>query len=116
MDRNRYPGHHGKIMGEICIYINNRADCYSEDMHKTECNPLNCLGNQVHGITENSFCMEVYGEDVNRGPSGIALQYGYSAGTAVEDGEERTVSERERNGDLTEEKRTGKKEKGGPAC
>lgn len=96
MDKNRNPGRHGKIIRETCIYLNNCADCYSEDMHRTrtECNPSDRMGDRVHGITENSFRMEVYSEDTARELSAIALQYGYSAGTAMEDGEEWTIFEK----------------------
>lgn len=66
---------HKEIIYEICMNINNCANCYNEETRQTECTPFHCV--QLYDVSRDSFCMEPYGEKTNRLLDDIAKQYGY---------------------------------------
>lgn len=69
---------HKEIIKDICIEINNCANCINDEARKIECYPLHCV--KLHKVTANSFYMEPYSSKTNRELIDIALQHGYKAG------------------------------------
>lgn len=66
---------HKDIIFDICMNINNCANCYNEETRQTDCYPLQCV--ETYDLSENSFCIEPYGEKTNKLLYNIADQYGY---------------------------------------
>ena len=90
MDFKAYAEHkrkeaHKEIITDICMTINNCANCFNDETRKTDCFPLHCV--KLHKVTANSFYMETYSSKTNRELLDIASQHGYEAGFIME-GEE----------------------------
>lgn len=79
---------HKEIINEICLYLNNCANCYNEETRCTECNPAICTSCQIYEKTETTFCMDIYSKETNDGLIRIASQYGYDAEIVGESGQE----------------------------
>lgn len=80
---------HKKIITEICLLINNCADCYNEEVKKTVCCPLNCV--ELFKVTEKSFYIEPYDNKTNIKLIDIAEQYGYKLGFIMEENEIKSI-------------------------
>ena len=77
---------HKEIITEICLLINNCANCHNDETGKIDCFPLQCV--DLHKVTADSFYMEALDDSrINRKLLDIASQYGYQAGFLKEDGE-----------------------------
>ena len=74
---------HIDILKDICMTINNCADCHNEETHTTECCPCNCLNLQK--VSEKCFYIEPYDSKTNRKLFEIASQYGYKTGFVMDD-------------------------------
>ena len=74
---------HKEILTDICMSINNCADCHNDETRETDCNPLACL--EVFKVTENSFYMNTYDTKTNRKLFEIASQYGYKVGFVMDE-------------------------------
>ena len=75
---------HKEIVTEICLLINNCANCHSDETGKTDCFPLHCV--DLYKVTADSFYMEPYTDsNINRKLLDIASQYGYEAGFIMEE-------------------------------
>ena len=64
MNENKYFDCHKEIIKEICIYLNNCANCYDEELHCTKCDSLNCTKFQISKTTKDYFYMEIYSDDI----------------------------------------------------
>ncbi|MBD5534540.1 MAG: hypothetical protein HDQ99_02550 [Lachnospiraceae bacterium] len=74
---------HKEIITEICLLINNCANCHNDETGKTDCFPLNCV--DLHKVTADSFYMETFDDSrTNRKLLDIASQCGYEAGFVME--------------------------------
>lgn len=76
---------HKDIITDICMNINNCADCHNDETHQTDCNLLRSV--ELHKVSANSFYMEPYGSKTNRLLLAIAERNGYRAGFIMENGE-----------------------------
>lgn len=76
---------HKDIITDICMNINNCADCHNEETRKTDCDPLRSV--ELHKVSANSFYMEPYGSKTNRLLLDIAERYGYKTGFIMKNGE-----------------------------
>lgn len=77
---------HKKIIFDICMTINNCAECHNDETRQTECYPLNRV--DLHKVSVNSFYMVPYDNSkINRELIEIAGRHGYKAGFIIEDGE-----------------------------
>lgn len=77
---------HKEIIFDICMEINNCADCHNDETRQTECCPLNRV--ELHKVSANSFYMIPYdNSETNRKLIEIAKEHGYKAGFVIEDGE-----------------------------
>lgn len=76
---------HKKIIFDICMTINNCAECHNNETRRTECCPLSRV--ELHKLSANSFYMIPYDSKTNRELIEIAEQHGYKAGFIIEDGE-----------------------------
>lgn len=76
---------HKDIIKDICIVINNCADCYNEECKKVKCNPYNCI--ELYKVSGKSFYIEPYGSKTNRELIDIATKHGYKTEFVI-DGEE----------------------------
>ncbi len=47
---------HREIITDICMLINNCANCFNDETRKTDCFPLQCV--RLHKVTADSFYME----------------------------------------------------------
>lgn len=81
---------HKDILTEICMNINNCADCYNEETKKTECRPFSCL--EVLKVTGTSFYMDAYDAKTNKKLIEIASRFGYKINFVV-DNEKSVVTE-----------------------
>lgn len=66
------------ILQELCICINNCADCYNEETRKVECAPLASL--EHHGelyLSDSSFYLNSYDKQTNEELFEVAAKYGY---------------------------------------
>lgn len=82
--QKRLETHRGIIL-DICIEVNNCANCYNDETHRTECFPLLCV--PLHKVTVDSFYMESYDNSkINRRLLAVASQHGYKAGFIMEGG------------------------------
>ena len=80
---------HKEIITEICLLINNCANCHNDETGETDCFPLHCV--DLHNITANSFYMEAFDNSpTNRKLLDIAEQCGYKAGF-VKDGKDMLI-------------------------
>ncbi len=76
---------HRKIITDICMTVNNCANCINDETRQTDCYPLHCV--PLHKVTADSFYMESYDNSkTNRELLDIAAQHGYKAGFIMEDG------------------------------
>lgn len=76
---------HKEIITDICMTINNCANCLNDETRRTDCFPLNCV--DLHKVTANSFYMESYDNSkTNRELLDIASQHGYETGFVIETG------------------------------
>lgn len=76
---------HKDIIFDICMNVNNCANCYNDETRKTDCYPLQCV--ETYEVSEKSFCIEPYGERINKLLVNIAGQYGYKAEFIMEEKE-----------------------------
>ena len=77
---------HKEIIADICLLINNCADCHNDETGKTDCFPLRCV--ELHDETVDSFCIEPYTDkNTNRKLCDIASQHGYEADLITEGNE-----------------------------
>lgn len=75
---------HREIITNICMTVNNCANCHNDETRRTDCFPLNCV--DLHKVTANSFYMESFdNSQTNRELLDIASQNGYEAGFIKED-------------------------------
>ena len=49
---------HKEIIFDICMEINNCANCHNDETRQIECCPLNCV--ELHKVSANSFYMIPY--------------------------------------------------------
>lgn len=76
---------HKDIIFDICMIVNNCAECHNDETRQTECYPLNRV--ELHKVSANSFYMVPYDNSkTNRELIEIAEQHGYKAGFIIEDG------------------------------
>lgn len=76
--QKRLEAHKG-IIADICMLINNCANCHNDETGKTDCFPLHCV--DLHKVTADSFYMETLdNSSTNRKLFDIAGQNGYKAG------------------------------------
>ena len=69
---------HKEVLYDICLIINNCANCYNEETRETECNCLACV--DVYKVNANSFCMEIYDNKTNRKLIDIGEKHNYNVG------------------------------------
>lgn len=74
---------HKDILTDICMAINNCADCHNDETHKAECNPFGCL--EVFNVSANGFYTNTYDSKTNRKLFEIASQYGYQVGFVMDE-------------------------------
>lgn len=74
---------HREIITDICMTINNCANCHNDETRQTDCFPLNCV--ELYKVTANSFYMETFDNSkTNRELLDIAERHGYKAGLVKE--------------------------------
>lgn len=66
---------HQEIIFDICMNINNCANCHNEETRQIDCYPLQCV--KMYEVSEKTFCIEPYDERTNKLLVNIADQYGY---------------------------------------
>lgn len=76
---------HKEIIFDICMIVNNCAECHNNETKQTECCSLNCV--ELHKVSANSFYMVPYDNRTNRRLIEIAEQHGYKAGFIIDAGE-----------------------------
>lgn len=74
---------HKEIILDICMTVNNCADCHNDETRQIECNPLNCV--ELHKVSKNQFYMESYDSKTNKQLIEIAEDHGYKAGFIIKD-------------------------------
>lgn len=85
MENIEWKEAHKKIIFDICIIINNCANCYNEGIRQTECNPFCCV--ETYELSEKSFCIDSYNEKTNRLLTDTAKQHGYKVNFIMEENE-----------------------------
>lgn len=89
MDFKAYAEHkrkeeHKKIIFDICMMVNDCAECHNDETRRTECCPLNHV--ELHKVTANSFYIMPYDNSkTNRELIEIAERHGYQVGLTMED-------------------------------
>ena len=69
---------HKEVLYEICLIINNCANCYNEELRITECNCINCV--DIFKVNANSFYIEPYDDMTNGKLIDIGKECGYNVG------------------------------------
>lgn len=73
----QFREYHEALLREICLYTRNCADCYDEESHHCDCDPLRLV--DVFNVTVLSFCMEPFSNGKqNQKLAKLADKYGYS--------------------------------------
>ena len=68
---------HKHILTDICIEINNCAECFDEDTKEVDCCPICCLYKELHEISENTFYIEYQNKKMYDKFEEIANKHGY---------------------------------------
>lgn len=66
---------HKEIIFDICMAINNCADCHNDEIKQTKCCPMNRV--ELYNVTQNCFYMNFYDSKTNRELIDIAAKRGY---------------------------------------
>lgn len=68
---------HKDIILDICMNVNNCANCHNDETRQIDCYPLQCV--EMYEVSEKSFCIEPYCERTNKLLFNIADRYGYKS-------------------------------------
>jgi hypothetical protein len=74
---------HKEIIKEICMIVNNCADCHDEKTRQTECVPDQRV--DLYKVTETSFYIDAYDSKTNRKLLDMGNEYEYKTGIVIED-------------------------------
>lgn len=74
---------HKEIIEDICLIINNCAECFNDEIMQVDCCPLQCV--ELYDITADSFYIDCYFNLLVE-LADIAFEHGYGISVTKEEG------------------------------